>query len=342
MNACHHVGWFHISGRTSFQLHYSNRTGYVTQEMLNAEGQYPSLLFFIGSKSKDAALRELFPNNNIRRGHRNGIVNLRLDSSTISSDLPLLFADGDLRTPIPDQLGTTTCHEQLTFPVDWQPQNFDIAHILYARLIAPFTDVVCIFADDFGGLEKVATFLVNWLKLGSPSSLSVAVRPRVLIVVREESPTTYNVLEMEVFRHILDGEGIDIRREVFSSITVIHLAGEHISPLARHRRLKEVLMMEVETARDTRFQQRLLFSALHFEAFFRQAVGHVAHSINETFDFVTSARMHNNIRGDYTSHLTNFITLSNEYFVAYQSLTSFLASSILMDAYPPNMHSESV
>ena len=310
--------------------------------MLNAESQYPSLISFIGSKYKEVALRELFPNNNIRRDYRNGIVNLRLDSLTISSDLPLLFTDGDLRSLVPNQLGTTICHEQLTFPVEWQPENFDIPYILYARLVALFTDVVYLFADDFDGLEKVAAFLVNWVKMGSPSSLPVAVRPRVLVVVREESPTTHNVLEMEGFRHILDAEGIEARREVFSSITVIYLAGDYISPLARHRRLKEVLMMEVEKARDEWFQQRLLFSALHFEALFGQAIKHVVYSISEPFDFIASARIHNCIRDDYISHLTNFITLANDYFVAYKRLTSFLASSILMDAYPPGMHSKSV
>jgi len=53
------------------------------------------MVFFLGIKSKDVVLRQIFPNNNIRRELHDGIVNLRLDSSTISSELPLLFADAN-------------------------------------------------------------------------------------------------------------------------------------------------------------------------------------------------------------------------------------------------------
>lgn len=341
MNPCHHIGWFNLSGRENFHFHYSNRTKCILQEMTNAEIQSPSMMFFIGSKAKDAALRQLFPNNNIRRGYRNGIVNLRLDSSTISSDLPILFADGDPRTLIPRQLGTIPCHEQSTSPLEWQPRlNDDIMLTLYARLIAPFTDVICVFADDFNGLDDVASFLVRWVKMGDPSTSPIVIRPRVLIVAREEKAATYNVLEMEELRHRLDAESLVAREEVFSLILIMHLAGDHISLRARHRRLKELLMTELEKARNERIQQRFHFSALHFGAFFRQSIRHVTRTITEPFDFVASARKNNEVKDDYMNHVGNLVKLCKEYFVPYQSVTSFLASSILMDAYPPGMHSE--
>ena len=69
--------------------------------MTNPAVQRPSLILLIGRKQKDAALREIFPHNNIRRGRHDGSVNLRLDSSTISADLPLLFADADPYSVIP-------------------------------------------------------------------------------------------------------------------------------------------------------------------------------------------------------------------------------------------------
>jgi len=72
------------------------------------------MAFFLGRKSKDVVLRQIFPNNNIRRERHDGIVNLRLDSSTISSELPLLFADADTQASVPQRLGTMTCHENTT------------------------------------------------------------------------------------------------------------------------------------------------------------------------------------------------------------------------------------
>ncbi|KAL6716956.1 hypothetical protein ACLMJK_004869 [Lecanora helva] len=337
MNACHHIGWFQLSGREDFQLHYDNRIRAVLQQLTNPETQYPSMIFLIGTKHKDIALRQLFPHNNIKRGYRSGTVNLRLDSTTISSDIPLLFADGDPRALIPYQLGATHCHEEVVFPLEWQPASGDIIRTLYSRLIAPMTDVVCVFADDFDGLEDVASFLSRWVRMGSPSNLPSAVRPRVLIVA-EETAATYNVLEMENLRHRLAQENPHSRGEIFSSVSILHLAGDYVSQLARYRRLKEVLMTYVGEARNERLQQRLLFSARHYEAFFRRILHHVARSITEPFDFIGATRKNNEIADDYEDHITHFMSLAKEYFVPYHSLASFLASSILMDAYPPGMH----
>ena len=341
MNAYRHIGWFDLAGRESLQLQYGSRTQYIIREMTHPDTQYPSLMLFLGSRSKDAALRELYPNNNLRRGYRNGIVNLRLDSATISAELPILFADGNSQHTVPHRLGMTQCHEQTTISLAWRTD--DALLRLYARLVAPFTDVICIFADDFDGLENVASFLVRWVKVEDPSTLPQAIRPRVVIVTREEeNGATYNILELEDFRHVFDQGDARIRAEIFSDVWIMHLAGDHVSPLARHRRLKEVLMGEVEKARCRRLEHRVLFSAVHFNAFFRHAIDHVAASITEPFDFIASSRLSNDLTDDYRDHVRNFISLGKDFFVSYKSLTSFLASSILMDAYPPRIYSKSL
>ena len=340
MNSCHHVGWFYLSGRESFHLHYGNRAANVIREMSNPDSQCPSLVFFIGGKCKSAALPELFPHNNLRRGTREGAVNLRLDSSSFASDFPLLIADGDPKIPIPHRLGPTMCHEQKTIPLGWaSDRQQNIRLILYARLVALFSDVVCIFADDFGGLTGVAEFLIQWVRMGAPSSLPLSIRPRVVIVARkEETAVTHNILEIEDLRMMLRQEGQETYAQVFSSISLMHLGGDHVSPLARHRRLKEVILLEVDVSRRERIERRVHFSATHFEAFFHGAVQHLAKSIDEPFNFIGCTRLCNPIEGEYRDHIATFVSLSNESFLPYESVVSFIASSILMDAYPPRMH----
>lgn len=107
------------------------------------------------------------------------------------------------------------------------------------------------------------------------------------------------------------------------------LQGAHLSPLARRHRLKDVLLKEIDMA---------LFSATHFAAFFRQAVHHIARSFTHPFDFIKRSRMNNEVGLDYQGHLSRFLRLGYEHHLSPGALTFIIASSILMDAYPPRMH----
>lgn len=149
---------------------------------------------------------------------------------------------------------------------------------------------------------------------------------------------THNILEIDDLRMMLRQEGQEIYTQVFSSISLMHLGGEHVSPLARHRRLKEVILLEVDVSRRERIERRIHFSAIHFEAFFHGAVHHLAKMIDEPFNFIRCTRLSNPIDEDYRDHIATFVSLSNESFLLYESVVSFIASSILMDAYPPRMH----
>ncbi len=340
MSLCNYIRWFYLLGRDNLYIYYGRRVVYVIQEMTDPERQRPSMAFFLGTKSKDAVLRQIFPNNNIRRERHDGIVNLRLDSSTISSELPLLFADADAQASVPQRLGTMTCHKNTTVSLAWpSPHSKSALHTLYARLVALFSHVIYIFANDFSGLDNVTEFLTEWIRAGNPSSLPNSLRPRVIVVVREEEVATHSVLAVEGLRNKLQNDH-DTRISAFSSISIMYLAGEHVSPLARHRRLKELLLSEIELSRIERIEQRAHFTAIHFEAFFRQAINYVTSSITEPFDFVQKTRMLNEIGEDYRSYLHAFLSLGKDYFLSYESLTSYLASTILMDAYLLRMHSK--
>lgn len=76
--------------------------------------------------------------------------------------------------------------------------------LVYYKLIFLFTDIICIFADNLGGLEAVAIILSTWIDLGAASTLSESVRPRVLIVTTEDTfSATHYILEMESLRERL-------------------------------------------------------------------------------------------------------------------------------------------
>lgn len=340
MSSTEIISWVNVTANQEFCLEYSNRTSHVIQEMTTPHSQFPSLVFFIGRKSRDAILRYLFPRNNIRRGYRDGFINLRLDSSTMSADHPLLFADSDPHTPIPRRISSNVSRERDIMPIDWKlPSDISITNLLYARLAFLFSDVICIFADDIGGLESVALYISHWIKLGSASSLPRSIRPRIVIVQTEDKiAVTESVLEIKELEFRLEIENKQNRDDVFSSIMLLHLQGAHLSPLARHHRLKDVLLKEVDMARHSRIKKKVLFSATHFEAFFRQAIQHTTRSFTQPFDFIERSRINNKVGLDYQVHLSRFLRLGYEQHISPGVLNFIVASSLLMDAYPPRMH----
>ncbi len=132
MASCEHIAWLQTADTKELHFRDGNQMKRVIQEMPNPIAQYPSHIFFIGQKAKNIALRELFPHNNIKRGR----------------------------------------HECKTYPLRWKPSpEYSMFNIVHAQLFFLFTDVICIFADDFDGLEQIVERLVAWAIIGSASNL---------------------------------------------------------------------------------------------------------------------------------------------------------------------------
>ena len=178
--------------------------------------------------------------------------------------------------------------------------------------------------------------------MGPLSTISDTVRPRVVIVAREDTlATTENVIVIEYLRRELYEDVEDISRtDYFLSISILYLADDHVSPLAHHRRLKKYLLSEIKYQRRQRIEHRLYFTAIYFETFFHRAIEQIAVSVTNSFNFVKQSRFANEVQDSYQNYLVTFTKLAKDYFLLYQSLVSFIASSILLNAYPPRIHSE--
>ena len=166
-------------------------------------------------------------------------------------------------------------------------------------------------------------------------------RPKAIIVKQGAGPgpsPTYELLESEYLQYNLSQPDIVA---FFSSVTVLHLADEQISSLARHRPLKELIQRQTDELRYTKQSIGCLFSALHLSWYFGQAVKYTARTRVEPFDYVASSRLANPISTDFSGHLGNFLKLSTQCNLPEITWTSYIASVILFDAYPQGMHRKS-
>lgn len=337
MAPCSHPTWLHVSNVQEPTIHDEGRLTRLLDDLNDTKTQQPSLLFFVGQQAKTTALRELFPYNTFKKKRSNDGVDLRLDSTTIASNYPILIADGDPRLQALSTLSKWSCHESRSYRLQWEcPSLHTISDFLYARVLFLFTDVICVFADDFSCLKDVIDLLKSWAAAGSASHLPYLIRPKIVIVVTgDEASVTFNVLQAQDFKFGLNQQDLIT---FFSSIVVLYLTEAPISPLARHRRLKEVLLRHADEMRQMRQDHRLLYSAVHLNRFVEEAVQHVALSSKKAFNFILASRLSNPIDDEYVQHLSTFVRLANEHGFSVEKQASLVASGMLMDAYPPGMH----
>ena len=342
MDSCHHNNWLSAAGSNDVSLRDKNRLNQILTEITNPTFQFPSLLFFLGRKTKDHAIQQLFTHNKIEKKHHDRFTTLRKDNSTLETDYPILFADADhhISTDTVVQQKNPRCHEISLHPIRWLSSSRHKLHtVIYMRLFFLFTDVICIFADDVGGLNTVADILKEWAKYGSVSCLPKVLRPRVVIVISSNAVSpTFELLEIEDLRFNLREQGLSDIYDCFSGVSLLHLASDYISPLARYRRLKEALLRQADELRELRISHRYLLSAVHFNDLFHQAIQHTATTYLSPFNFILQSRIYNPIGENISGNISSFLQLGIQSKLSYEALASLIGSSILMDAYPPGMH----
>ena len=330
--SCRHYAWVAASKSSDVVLWDCGRVSRVLRELTNPSFQRPSTLLFVGRRTKDIALRELFPWNNLKYPRRDGIATLRLDNATSQADFPTLFAESDpLRVEAQDD-ATAICHETTAFPAQWQlPAGQSLYDVVHARILCLFTDVLCLFVDDFEDFEDAVLRLCAWSSLGRATTQFPRVRPRVILVKNGVEPgpsSSYDLLEADRLR--------DQLKEGFASITVLLLADEQISPPSRYRRLKELIQRRADESRHVKQSVGCLYTASHLDCFFRLSIRHTARSITEPFNFVAASRSYNPLNSEFAEHVGRFLRVQPP--LSLREKTTHIASAILMDAYPPGMH----
>lgn len=343
MALCSHQQWLRVHQEDpGFVLQYGSRLHHIAASLPRPAQQYPSLAFFVGKQFKTRALRALFPGNTITNCRKYGVANTCLHSPTRGDNYPVLLADScPDYTQLSLRRGKDACHEVINHPVSWQndensqSNHQDLASHTLERLLTLFMDVLCIFAQDCGGLDGVSERLRAWAKRGSASSLA-GVRPRLLVITNISGDN----FASEALRFRLQVLSDPMFSESFSSLNLVNiLAAGRLSPSAHFSALGEVLHGEICLARAERVNTHTLFSMVHFEAFFEAALRQFATSPSQTFDFIRCSRGESLVSPNFEHHLRAFLDLCSESKLPDNIPWEFIASAIVLDSFPPNMHS---
>lgn len=332
---CKHTAWVELVDENPKPvLYYGNRLADVVGELRHPSEQSPHTVLLMGRDLKKEALRHLCPNAEGSAGQTT--VALHVDRRTIRAEHPRLFADCDPtnRKLKPALEAVPACHAQQNICIDW-PSDEGPHSVILSRLLFLFVDVICIFADDIGGLDVVEDLLSTWARIGSSSTLHHQTRPRVMVIVggRTVSATQSLIDEQDFLFHLIRPEMPHLF-DTFADIQTFRLLPSD----DRFNQLERDLSSQLQTAQLWRERKRVDFSAIHLERLFQDALQHVGDGILLPFDYIQKSRCRTPLNGDFSSHLTTFLSLERRTSLPYEGLISHIASAVFMDAYPPDMH----
>jgi hypothetical protein len=346
MKPCDHSQWLGLGTQEGeVVLQETDRLQTLVEGHPNPETRYPSLLILIGRKTKSLVLQELASVRKTRkfriRQARRG-VHLHIDASRSPHENPILYADSYFPTDFISNsiFQAERCHEIIKRPKHpLRLTGIEAADYLFSRLLRPFSDVFCLFLADLGGIQSVVERLVSWLEKGQAATVPKTANPTLVLVVESDAPGFK--VERQVREELLSMLEKKTARSIFDhffDVTVVSISAEGKLPLRSRRRLKERLLNASDQGQARRLKIGMLFSATHFAAFFRHACDHFVKTCDVPFNFIKTSRLRNPVSLEIQKHLSRFL----EHTSSLQELTQFaipvIASSLLLNAYPPDMH----
>ena len=330
MPDCFHVQLLRVTeAEHGPTVHYGGRFRNIASELPRPFSQYPSIVTFTSNKRNP--LRTIYPESRLSFHRHHGLANIALDLKTVNNDHPVIIADCSL-VKAERRLSQTSnhkCHESVSLPIQWPPntapsRGADLATFVQVRLLFLFTDVICIFGEDYDGLPGTAAKLASWAAIGSSSTLPRRTRPRLVVAYRENVEASHYRSELLAIRGF---------SECFSSLAVVKIEGT-----TRLQPVKDTLDQEIQHARLARRETNTQFSAVHLAEFFGNALLNFSQVPHSKFDFVSSTRVYVPISHEFKHHLRAFMAQCIEHRVPQRVALSYVASALLMDSCPPGMH----
>lgn len=318
-----------------------------------SDAQSPDLISMIGGSAKSKLLRELITTTVAlpsQLGPHNK-VHLWADPRSHRGDTPRIFVDCELhreRPPMAQQHRPAKAPQRYR-DISWTGQHghAEIAHILYNRVIAPLSSVVCYFASDLGGLRGVAKLFADQLISDLPSNRPRPdALPRALVVV-DTSSHIFDSWEAEtrLYREIdttlrdSDHDPCNLMPRLLDHFREVRVLGlyKDSSPELRSKVLQRRIASVSASVQSTRRLSRTLFTARHAFPFLSMLIDNFCDG-RERFDYIKFSRAAGYCVEDFPTHLRELLnTMPSEAWL-WHTVAPLVASALLLASYPPGSH----
>lgn len=347
MANCRHTDWIRVwkNGDTP-GVEVTDRPRRLLGTLRAPEKQYPTMLALIGNQSKRIVLKRLGCCAEVGRRRGHGEVHLSQSALRIFQNSPVVVADCDIpiHGRLPRASKTSLCHEISAEHLPRDAKQLKAVergdHVLHHAVI-PFADVICIFVEEIGGISRSLKRLVAWADLG-PASVASCL-PRVLLVVRDALKTD---MEHAIGQFQRRYPALKTRFAQISVIGTVDVKSQPARPkelsATSWRSLRGTIVTTLQEAHSLRSRAHCMFSGVHFFKFLQMGARNLKKHESMPFDFVGAAREHHEVPASLSNHLSTFLELFHSTESMKTVAIPLLASSFILDQYPPGMHGKSV
>lgn len=327
-----------VHDSTGWALVDTGRMDEIVQDMSHPTTQYPSLVYFLGNGNRVPALRSLFPQNNITRRGPAGLARLHLSTTTASTEHPIWFAESGFHDStanhVDGRLAPADHHRHYPLPGG---SAMDLKHHIWRRALFPWTSVLCLFVDGAAELQAAHDLLDSSsteIHAGRHPTSSTGMR---IIMVLTDPSAEYHADPWEAL-----SSGFPDPDTSDPTISILDLRDRHdLSPRAAFEPLRRTLLDQIQISRDRRMQQGLLFSARHWNHLWNQTLcGGQLVTPQARIDCLQIAREKLPVDLSLGHRLAEFLASAARAGCPPHDIHTVVASALLMDAYPPGMHSE--
>lgn len=309
---CSH--WIWQTGGSRPTIAVSDRLRVVTSSLAQ-DAQCPSLVLLIGCRRRF----ERFT----RPKRQSGRLCLDLDNE---ADEQLLVGTNTLYKQHGNRPLCCRADKEHRLP---SQMDLDTNCSTFDRLLYPFVDVYCYYSYNMRDLTKIARTISSQMR--AVRSDVRFYRPWLVVVLggshwRQERVET---VAAQHFERVLP-EPLESH---FSGIQFIKMLEDD-----SYANIRPVLAEKSGQVRRAHAQARALFSVEHFVCLIDRAFDMVSSPSFESFDYVAAARQDFPVSTELHTHMNNFVHLVPPTSDLRTFATDVIASSILLDQYPPGMH----
>ncbi|KAK7928494.1 hypothetical protein PG985_005492 [Apiospora marii] len=207
---------------------------------------------------------------------------------------------------------------------------------LYNQLLLPFSDLVCLFVDDLGGMARVTEHLRSWLHPDQQFALT-GIQPWLLLVVSKDLEVNEQLMLRELVRA---QNGVKPRFRGYQVFNIAESVRQTRATKECQNRPWDRLQAKIWSLSGISRRRRdgLLFSVPHFSSFIHSAVDRFVDPGKHPLEVVEASRLKMPVAADLETHLITFLKSMRSTETVTTLGIPIITSSFILDHYPPGMH----